>query len=72
MVVKLLGGNNKKSTCTNIYKKASGFGEQDITYPNLPLIWKPYFGYDLSHMIKNEQLFYQNVSFQSSYSSMWE
>ncbi len=71
MVVKLLGGSNRKSTCTNICRKGNGFGEQDIIYPTYH-----WYGNLILGMIKpydqNEQLFYQNVSSQSLYSSMWE
>jgi hypothetical protein len=34
MVIKLLGGSNRKSPRTNICKNGGGFAEHDITYPN--------------------------------------
>lgn len=58
-----LGGSNKKSTPIDICKRDDIFGEWDITYPLLS-IQKPYFGCNLSLMIKSEELFYQNVSSQ--------
>ncbi len=71
MVVKLLGGNDGKSTPIEICKKGGGFGERNIIYPLL-LIQKPYFECDLNLMVKSERLFYQNVSSQSSFNFMWE